>query len=1040
MQSCRRWRRQLVAGWLGLLAAAALLAQGLGAGAVAGRVRDAGGAALAGVTLRALRRGAPADSATVAQSDAQGRYRLTGLAPGRYQLRAAKAGFRAQQRTLAVRAGATAGLDWVLAAVRPGANALRQGTVENTPLNGRDWTQLATLRPGVSGVETENATQGHVAQRGFGAALSISGSRPEENDYLLDGISISDYSNGAPGSVVGATLGVDGVQRLTVLDNNYPAAYGRTGGGIISAATRSGGDTWHGSLYEFLRNSALDARNFFDASKPAFRRNQFGGSLGGRVRPLRLLLFADYEGLRQSLGVTHVDTVPSAAARAGQLAGGAVAVDAQAAAFLKALYPLPNRPLLGKGDTGVFAFSSQQATGENYFTTRADTTRGGHHLSGTYLFDSSEVTQPDAFDALVSNVVSRRQMLALSDEQTLRGGWTTVARVGFSRAVALDGGLTQVLNSAFADPALGMVPGRFAGAITVPGLTTMQGGPAAGTQRLGSSKSFAWNSFQGSEDLTRTFGAQTVQFGARVERMQANVGLAANTNGSFNFGSLAAFLTNQPQTFSAARPMPVPILGTRETLFGAYIQDAIQVQPRFQLSLGLRYEMTTVPTEAHNRIANLQQLTDASARLGSPYFLNPTLHNFAPRLGLTWQPWRDGTVLRSGFGMFDVLPLPYEFNIVTPAAYPFYQEVSGSTLAAGTFPTAAYQQLAANASTFRTSYVEHNPHRNYVMQWNFSLQQELGRQLAATLGYVGSRSVHLPFRTDDFNTVMPTLTPAGYLYPSAATSQRLNPNFGRINGILWNADAYYEALQATLHGSWRSGLQLQASYTWGKTMDTSSASVTSDQYDNSLVNMPVFNTRLDRGLSDLNIGQNLVANFTWQMPGRPGGRWGWARSGWQGVGVVKAASGTPFTPLLGGDPLGTKLSAVSEVPNWVNGPGCASRVHPGNPNGYVRTQCFAFPSPANLKGDVGRNTLIGPGLANLDLSLIKNTAAGWLGGDSSVQLRAEFFNLLNRADFAPPLSHLAIFDASGDPVAGAGLITATVQPAREVQLAVKLLW
>ncbi|HUX66662.1 MAG TPA: carboxypeptidase regulatory-like domain-containing protein [Terriglobales bacterium] len=1023
---------------LGLLAAAALLGQS--PGAVAGRVRDAGGAALAGVALRALRLGAPAGSATRALSDAQGRYRLAGLAPGRYQLRAAKAGFLAQQRTLAVRAGATAGLDWVLAAARPGtAPALRQGTVENTPLNGRDWTQLATLRPGVSGVETENASQGHVAQRGFGAALSISGSRPEENDYLLDGISISDYANGAPGSVVGTTLGVDAVQRMTVLDNNYPAAYGRTGGGIISAATRSGGDAWHGSLYEFLRNSALDARNFFDASKPAFRRNQFGGSLGGRVRPLRLHLFGDYEGLRQSLGITHVDTVPSVAARAGQLASGPVAVDAQAAAFLRALYPLPNGPALGLGDTGVYTFSGQQTTGENFFTTRADTTRGGRQFSAIYLFDGSEVTQPDAFNALLSNVTSRRQMVALSEEQAL-GGWSSVARVGFSRAVALDGGLSQVLNPAFTNPALGMVPGQFVGSISVPGLTSLDGGPAAGTSRLGSSKSFAWNSFQESEDLSRSFGGQTVQLGARVERMQSNVGLAADSNGSFQFGSLAAFLTNQPQTFSAARPMPVPIMGTRETLFGAYVEDALQLRPRFQLSLGMRYEMTTVPTEAHHRIANLQALTDPVAQIGSPYFLNPTLHNFAPRLGLTWQPWRSGAVVRSGFGIFDVLPLPYLFNIVTPAAYPYFQEILGSTPGTGTFPTGAYQQLAGSPSSYRTSYVEHHPHRSYVMQWNFSLQQRLGRQWAAMVGYVGSRSVHLPFRTDDFNTVMPTPTPAGYLYPPAATSQRLNPNFGRINGIMWNADAYYEALQATLRGSWRSGLQMQASYTWGKTMDTSSASITADQYDNSLVNMPWFNTRLDRGLSDLNMGQNFVANFTWALPGQSTGPWGWALAGWQWVGVVKAASGTPFTPLLGGDPLGTKLNAASEVPNWVNGPGCGSRVNPGNPNDYIRSQCFAFPSPGNLKGNVGRNTLIGPGLANLDFSLIKNTAAGWLGGDSSVQLRAEFFNLLNRADFAPPLAHLAVFDASGNPVAGAGLITATVQPAREVQLAVKLLW
>src|SRR6201997_3884814 len=229
-------------------------------------------------------------------------------------------------------------------------------TVRDTPLNGRDWAQMATLQAGVTGVQNGSATGGGNTDRGFGAAISISGSRPDQNSYRLDGISINDYANGAPGSVLGDNLGIDAVEQISVLGSNYPADYGRTSGGVINAVTRGGTNAFHGDVYEFLRNSALDARNFFDAGIPPFKRNQFGGSAGGPLRKDHTFVFADYEGLRQSLGVTQVNTVPSAAARSGALSTGPVRVDPAISRYLQAFYPLPNGPLLGKGDTGIFSF------------------------------------------------------------------------------------------------------------------------------------------------------------------------------------------------------------------------------------------------------------------------------------------------------------------------------------------------------------------------------------------------------------------------------------------------------------------------------------------------------------------------------------------------------------------------------------------------------------------------------------------------------------------------------------------------------------
>src|SRR5438128_4650884 len=378
----------------GVLAFSSVLCIGLNAqvsgGVLSGTVMDASQAAIPNVrvTLTNVATGVARAVAT----DATGSYTVPDLLPGSYDMTAAASGFTTQARTdITVDLGASLVLNVVMQAGDPtqfvrvsvsgspadaassatGGN-VSSSTVLDSPLNGRDWTQLATLQAGVTGVQTGTAEGGGNMERGFGAALSISGARPDQNNYRLDGVSINDYSNGAPGSVLGDNLGVDAVEQFSVLGSNYPAQYGRTTGGVINAVTRSGTNAFHGSVYEFLRNSALDARNFFDARLPAFRRNQFGGALGGPIHKDRTFVFADYEGLRQSLGVTQVNTVPSAAARNGALSTGPVRVDPSVSRFLQTFYPLPNGPLLGNGDTGIFSFAGQQVTTENYFTTKLD--------------------------------------------------------------------------------------------------------------------------------------------------------------------------------------------------------------------------------------------------------------------------------------------------------------------------------------------------------------------------------------------------------------------------------------------------------------------------------------------------------------------------------------------------------------------------------------------------------------------------------------------------------------------------------------------
>ena len=1033
-----------------------------------------------------------------ALTDTSGSYSLPALPVGNYELTVFAPGFVTQVWAgITVAVGSQRVLDFVMrpgnseAVVRatvPAAPSnqspgnLNNSVVQNTPLNGRDWAQLATLQAGVTGVQTGSATGGGNTDRGFGAPISISGARPDQNSYRLDGISINDYSNGAPGSVLGDNLGIDAVEQVSVLGSNYPAGYGRTSGGIINAITRSGTKAFHGDIYEFFRNSALDARNFFDARIPPFKRNQFGGSAGGPLQTDRMFIFGDYEGLRQSLGVTTVDTVPSAAAlglNTGPNGGPGPAtlcstpqtsqqfppngctttqipvsgpgsavnpdstthIDQSVLRFLRAFYPLPNRPLLGSGDTGIFSFAGQQITNENYFTVRVDRKISDKDaLTATYMRDNSKTVLPDAFNELLSNIVSRRQVVTLHAQHVFSGAFRNAARLGFSRAVGIVGGVTKVSNASMLDPSFAFLPGALAGAVqSVPGVTSFLGAPTT-LGVLPSSRSLAWNSFQAGDDAFLTIGVHELKFGALVERMQDNELALANANGTFRFSSLLNLLTNRPHVFQGLGSPSVPDIGLRQTLFGLYAQDDVRLKKNLTVNLGLRYEMVTVPTEAHNRISNLRSVTDILPHVGAPFFQNPTLRNFEPRIGFAWNPSGGKALVRGGFGIFDVLPLPYEFNLSFQRAVPFVQSIFATTLQPGMFPTGAFQQFSNQSNSGLATYVEFNPKRDYVMQWNLGVARELTSTLSFTLGYVGSRGVHLPYRVDNIDMVLPTLTDAGYVFPATSVSHTINPNFGRINSTLWQTSSFYDALQADVAKRIAHGFEFHAAYTWGKSIDTLSATEADDAFPNGLFNQLFFDQRTSRGLSDFDVAHNFVLSFTWELPSpAKSGALNWVLSGWQLGGLYKASSGQSFTPTLGGDPAGMKLDETSEPPDRIIGPGCKTLTNPGNPNHYIKTQCFAFPG-ANKWGNLGRNTLIGPGVSKLDFSTFKSNRIRRISENFNVQFRAEFFNILNRANFASPTDNSTVFDQRGNPISGAGLITSTQTTSRQIQFAIKVIW
>lgn len=979
-----------------------------------------------------------------ATTSKDGKYRVYNLEAGDYEISVSAPGFASAQASVTILPGTSEVVNFV---VRTGNQQVDSSTVSGVvnsqrvrdlPLNGRSASDLATLEPGVETARTQSSGQG---KYGFGTQMSISGGRPHQNDSRLDGISVNDYANGAPGSALGVSLGVDSVEQFTVLTSNYPAQVGRSSGGVVSATTRSGTDSFHGDIFEFLRNSAFDARNFFDTTKPPFRRNQFGGSAGGPLWKDRTFVFGDYEGLRQSLGITQVDTVPSPAARSGNLSTGAVAVDPNILRFMNAFIPLPSGDLLGTGDTGIYTFSGQQVTPENYFTTRID-----HRLSpedtfsGTYMFDSGSVRQPDEFNNKETGYDSLHQFFTLSETHIFTPHLLNSIRIGVNRVVANTGLTFGDKNPSASDPSFGTIPGQNAATVTVPGITPFTGGLGAV-----SNFHFHWTSIQAYDDVTWTHGVHTLRFGLGVERLRDNEFAVAAPGGEFLFNSLSDFLANKPSSLAGALPGAISPRAIRQTIVGTYLQDDWRWRPSLTINVGLRYEMATVPTEVHGKLTVLRHLTDATPHLGDPLFSNPTLWNFEPRLGFSWDPWQDGkTVVSAGFGVFDVLPLPYLFQMNELFSAPFFQSASARNLPAGSFPAAAYASLTSSPNTLRQAYFDPHPGRNYVMQWNLTVQRQLTSDLSIRVGYVGSRAVHQPFRSEDVDIVLPTATPQGYLWPQPAGSgARLNQNAGSITALFWDGRSYYDALQIQVKKRIGRASHFDGSYTWSKAIDTGSGSMVGDEYANSISSPLFFDLRLNRGLADFNVGQNLNVNYTWVLgaPKRRSGFAAWALSGWQLGGVFEASTGVPFTPGIAGDPLGVNSKDPNvDVPNVIVGPGCGSYVNSGNPNHYIKVQCFAAPHPITLRGNSGRNTLIGPGLVNLDFSVFKDNYVKRISDAFNVQFRAEFFNLFNRANFAPPLNNKNIFDANGTPIANAGLITSTQTPSRQIQFALKIIW
>jgi len=1074
---------------LGALCSNSLFGQVVG-GTISGKVTDSSAAAIpdAKVTIKNI----ATDVTTTISTNTQGIFSAPNLLPGNYEARVSATGFETSVQngiTLAVGSQLVLNFGMKVGTINETvevtavssdlqlASSTISGiedskTIVELPLNGRSWTDLAQLQPGVSTIHAmASVASTDRLGRGYGVELSVSGGRPQQNNYLLNGISINDYTNQAPGSILGGNLGADAVAEFNVLTVNQPAEYGRTSGGVISAINRSGTNRFHGSAYEFLRNSALDARNFFDGPTIApFHRNQFGVSAGGPIRKDKTFIFGDYEGLRQSLGLSMVDNVPSLAARAGQLSTGNVTVDPLVKPYL-AFYPLPNG--LISGDTGIFSFAGSAITTENYFTTRVDHKFSDKdNLAGSYMYDNSPSSQNDEFNNKLIFTKTRRQLVSLEENHVFQSSLMNSFRLGYHREFAAAPSGSKAINPLAADTTLGYVPGDTVGFIGVPGLTFFTGGLS--TQ---APAEYNWNSWQVYDNVFFTKGIHSLKFGANVERIIDNQSTPSQPGGDFEFSSLQDFLTNNRPpnptippdslTLIADAPGTVSRRRMRETLFGAYLQDDLHARPNLTLNLGLRYEMATVPSETSGRLASLPSLTAPAVIVRSPLFANPTLHDFEPRVGFAWDPFRDAkTAVRGGFGMFDVQILPANLRHTIDGTIPFYQSVNGQVPVGSFGPfgaftgaqPAAYTTLSTGGTAQRAAYIDQHPKRNYVMQWNLNIQRTLATNMTGMIAYVGSRAVHNLMQTDDSSIVLPIAkTTEGYLWPTAG-GVRINPNFGRVPATLWNSDSIYHAMQLQLQKRFSHGLSGQVSYTWGRTIDTASGSTDGDQFKNGLSSQFFFDSRIRRGPSDFNQTHNLVVSYTWEIPnpkGLPRGL-GWAASGWELGGIFQASSGMPFSVTIAPDPLGINSTDQYDFPDIAKG---CNPVHGGI--NYLNLNCFTLPvatpdiaalcvpfsgtsvpnTCANLLGNAGRNRIVGPGLVNFDLSLFKNNRIESISDLFNIQFRVEAFNVFNRANFNPPTSNSQVFNGDGS-TGGLtpGVLDTTSTTSRQIQVALKVIW
>ena len=1063
---------------------------------ITGLVTDPSGASVTAANITVIDANTGLRRNTV--TDNTGRYRALSLPVGDYEVRVEKQGFAEEIRAgihLAVGQDATINLSLHVGEVsqqvivNADASTVNVTTtdisglvgerqIKNLPLNGRSYDELLTLNPGIVNFTSEKTGGIGVSNSTVGNNFAVSGNRPQQNLFLLNGVEFTGAAenNMQPGGTSQQLLGVDAVREFNVLRDSYDAEYGKRPGAQVLVVTQAGTNQLHGTLYEFLRNNAFDAPNYFDkGSTPPFQRNQFGGSLGGPIQKDKTFLFGNYEGFRQHLHQTGVDLVPDTNARNGQLpcklvtpapnpcpASGLVNVGvAPSVVPLLALWPLqsPNAPDFG----GIAeAFNSPlQKIRDDFGTTRIDHVFSQKDtLGAVYTVDDSADVTPTSTNLFSTDLENlREQVLSFEETHIFSPILLNTARVGYSRASYFYTGEPTPGTLAASVP--GFVVGKPVGAVVVGGSAAAN--PTAQVSlagsNIGSNLRIARNLFTYEDTVTLTKGRHEFSFGAWFQQVQANEDLALSQFGQATFTGLQQFLQGTVGNF-LYDPAPTE-MNWRSVLGAFYAQDVVRVTPKLTVSLGFRDEFTTGWNEAHGRAASFvfnNGLIQTQPQVGSSAFtVNNAKFLPQPRIGVAWSPFSTKTVIRAGFGMYNDLQDALGYRMDQNAPFNPSYGIANLPVSNLPLPTAP---VPANAKVLPGG-VQPNMQTPTLISYSLRVEQELSPNTVLTVGYVGSHGYHEILSLDD-NEPTPVICPASPCpanYPSnfpaplagtpipAGTyfipggTPTANPALGSAWAWFSVGDSSYNALQVDVNHRFSGGLALRGVYTLSKALDDGdSLNATTAGNAPGLVSNP-FNLRADRGPATYDVRNVGVINGTYELPLGHGRRFfnglsgisNAIASGWTVDSIVTLQSGFPFTPQLSYNP-SNNGDTRNPVRPFVN-PAFSGPVILGTPKEWFNPAAFlAPPNGSGFYGNLGRDTLIGPGLATWDLSFLKDTP---IHERLALQFRAEIFNLLNRANFNTPNS--IVFTPAGvSPTAG--VVTSTSTTSRQVQFGLKLLW
>ncbi len=1049
-------RRAFVA--LAFLTSMAISSFSQGGASIQGTVSDSSGGAVPGVAIQIKNLETRAVRNLV--TDEAGRYDAASLPIGPYELRAEKTGFRSEEKTeISLVLGQRQTVDLVLQVgdvrqtvqvesaptvvaitTEDVSGLVGEKQVKELPLNGRSYDQLMTLNPGIVNYTSQRAGGIGTSNSVVGNMFAASGHRPQENLFLLNGVEFTSASeiNNTPGGVSGQLLGVDAVREFSVVKDTYGAEYGKRPGAQVNIVTASGTNEFHGDAYEFLRNSALDAKNFFDHGNiPEFRRNVFGGSLGGPIRRDKTFLFANYEGFRQNLGLSDLTLVPDNASRASAVAS---------IQPLLALWPVANGPeqLTSAGaPSGIAeAFSNPtQSIREDFGTVRLDqifTDRDS--FAGVYTTDDSRANSPTNNPFTLVDIALREQVASLSETHIFSPSLLNKATFGFSRgAFYFNSGTTVSLPGWIHD-------GQPVGALVVGGGTTLNGASQItnGGTNAGSNLSAVRNLYTASDQVSFTHGSHLFSFGGSLQWLQSDDVLVQDQYGQISFTNLQTFLKGNVSTYTYA-PSYTPL--SWRSLEGAfYAEDAIKLKPSLELRIGFRGESTNGWNEANGRASNYafpprgvietQPVVGNSALSVSNAKFLP-----APRVGVAWSPFASKkTVIRAGFGLYYALldSLSYRLDQNAPFNTVFQaKNIAFSSIA----PSARY-----SGAKVIPSGVQPDLRTPTVESWSLKIEQQIASNTSLGVSYIGSQGYH-ELLSVDANLPTPTICPASpcpagypegaYYYPTDAPL---------ANNAVWNTTHWfsegissYHGLEVDVNRRFGHGLQFRGVYTFSKTLDDG------DNMNTSVAtNSPAFvanplQPKSDYGRASFDVRNAAVINATYDLPfgrGTKANEHPWVQrllGDWQLSGIETLQSGLPFTPQLSYNPSndGDTRNPVRPSLN----PNFTGPVIQGGPNKFFNPSAFIQPLPGTY-GNAGRNMLQGPGLAETDVSLTKKFV---LSERLNMQFRSEFFNVFNHTNFNNP-NPVVYASATGGPSPTAGVITSTSTTSRQIQFGLKLMW